>query len=71
MSGYCTLPRPKDWPCGCRVNVKSYFDKSALECHACGLRVTGDERVRMLFGDGAKAETFDAEAHRRFIKSLG
>jgi hypothetical protein len=73
VSGYCTLPRPKDWPCACRVNIKSYFDRSALECHACGMPVTGEESVRMLFPDAqpARKETFDAAAHRSFMKSLG
>ena len=62
------IPRPPGFPCNCEVEVHSLPDRAKLICTRCGKAVEGMELAMLLMAP--KPKTFDADAHRNFMKSL-
>jgi hypothetical protein len=60
---------PANWPCRCGVELCASHAYPELSCPACGVVVSGANLLKLDLSP--KRKTFDADAHRRFMKSLG
>lgn len=70
MAARSVISRPAGFPCACKGNVWVSHDTPTLECMACGKTVEGVELLKLDLAK-PKKQTFDADAHRDFMRGLG